>query len=1109
MKIHYLVRSIYSLLFMILASATILSCSDDEIAEKGKYAVKEGVPVTVSLKLGVAESEKVSRGAVSEAEERYVQNLFVIAFSANGEISGKEWYANVNEGEGEGTISQFPMESGAGQTIYAVANVDLGYSTVSQTLSSFTGTHDDFLALTATLRNKTNVDRRIFMMSGQLQNDYGEGTVTVDTEGNFLDITGDAVIPLNRLEARITFNIRVDNSTWKDLEFIPKYYQVEQIPTGTYLIPHDKGTGITNTWDYYTENSFVSMSESNLENTDIVELKNDANGNDFQFEFYVWENRFNPKEEIEEGDDDTEKSENLYALREKHERGKDVTNIDKPGQEYEAGEFKYAHQHSTYVVMYGELTYTDENNKKVTANGYYTVHLGNTGNSAINGENWYNIPELVNNYDTKRNTHYTYTITIAGVNSMDVEVNEEDDQEPRPGMEGDVIIAAKSVELDSHYGRALFTLTKEQIKEGLSWSISTPFQRGIKRLLPEYFQDEDKQVITDETQLEANKPELKTYLNPDNAAYSSLNDYRWIQFVINREAKKDNNDDTNPDIYFAKYPGYGAYKWWSEETNDAKTPAPAFGRTEAYSYPADVECFGGEVKLYDVNQLLNHLYVEAFKEQSDIFDGEGNVTITAFIDEYVYVYDPTEHYYRTPEYVHTNSQDDIADLKLWQKTVNGNPRTLSISNLNAAYSADGNTSWTDTYITFSQAPIYTFYNPNAVSTAWGTESVMETGRLKATGAPTRASSNSMNNGRDNTLAIVPNNSNLQWSAVLNLLESEYGKLQDDYNNIWYACMGRNRDLDGNNIIEKDEIRWYLASIDQLTDLWIGEDALPDAAKLYNVDENVKGNAVTLRHVASSSLFENDNVWVIWAEEGASRGQHHSSSEKNKSINYNGSYYDYRCVRNLGISLDNIDEEAEDYVRVSKGTYNGEEEYYMDVSRLNNNTLRTGVGGNYHLPNHSERTDLNQPSEKFAVLAGNNTAKYLGTNWNNKADSECPEGYRIPNQRELLLLSMYFGENYEEALASILNESEIRDYHNLFMSHNPNQNTEYVSRTDYSFNNYSYVGRNENDREINGNFNGRPGFNYAIPPGGTNSTFRLFNSGDHLPFYIRCVRDVVE
>src|SRR5699024_4261757 len=94
-----------------------------------------------------------------------------------------------------------------------------------------------------------------------------------------------------------------------------------------------------------------------------------------------------------------------------------------------------------------------------------------------------------------------------------------------------------------------------------------------------------------------------------------------------------------------------------------------------------------------------------------------------------------------------------------------------------------------------------------------------------------------------------------------------------------------RDLDGDDVIDADEIRWYLASVDQLTDLWIGEAAIPKA-KLYMNDIDASGveipieNGVTRVHVASSSYHPGttdkptnkpSDPWVIWAEESASRG----------------------------------------------------------------------------------------------------------------------------------------------------------------------------------------------------------------------------------------------
>ena len=73
---------------------------------------------------------------------------------------------------------------------------------------------------------------------------------------------------------------------------------------------------------------------------------------------------------------------------------------------------------------------------------------------------------------------------------------------------------------------------------------------------------------------------------------------------------------------------------------------------------------------------------------------------------------------------------------------------------------------------------------------------------------------------------------LKWTDVLYLDEGEYGRLKDGYKSVWFACLGRNRDLNGDNIVDMNEIRWYLASVDQLTDIFIAEAAVPNA-KLYS------------------------------------------------------------------------------------------------------------------------------------------------------------------------------------------------------------------------------------------------------------------------------------
>ena len=134
---------------------------------------------------------------------------------------------------------------------------------------------------------------------------------------------------------------------------------------------------------------------------------------------------------------------------------------------------------------------------------------------------------------------------------------------------------------------------------------------------------------------------------------------------------------------------------------------------------------------------------------------------------------------------------------------------------------------------------------------------------------------------------------IQWTTVLSRDADDIGigdtpkeeELQPGYRDVWHACMTRNRDLDGDNIIDREEIRWVLASIDELTDLWIGESALPETAHLY------QGDGTYMEHVVSSS-GSYTAPWIIWAEEGASRGQYNDHAD---GVYYKERMRDYQCT----------------------------------------------------------------------------------------------------------------------------------------------------------------------------------------------------------------------
>lgn len=1093
--------------------AILTACADEEIVKT--YNIKEGVPVTVNLKFNVAASAVESRSAQDATVENNVQRLFVIAFKRNGEISGKNYLSAVNSSTGTVTLD---MYSGTGQQIFAVANPNSGVGTLSYEQLDAVTNLDDFKNLYSQLRTdkgetvSLSVERMAFLMCGQLED------IAVDTDGNLVGAASNT-INLERVDARITFNVGVDGSEkgYTNMTFTPKYYRVENIPQGTYLVPREN--------EDYAETmttGYASMQAAGKEYYfDEAKRENDDRS---YFEFYLLENRRQPTEEQkitkEKKDASYSEVQNLYALREKRAKTENKVDETKPGQEYVPGDFVFAPENSTYVTIRGTLSFqhgTDFYNADVT----YTVHLGSTGSDPDS-------EELVNNYDVCRNTHYTYNVTITGVESMRVEVQEER-IETRPGVEGDVIKAGgEVVDLDSHYGRAKFSLTRGDIKAGLSWAISTPFQRGLKVFDRSNYTvngEEDGTVVSDAASLSSGQVEnLKTGL--------SLNDYRWVQFAINQECVLVRDDEGHTDVKvppsaFAKYPGYAAYS----STDLVDEQAPAFGG-EGYHYSGSTAIYSQDVVLYDVNQLLNHLFIEANKSEEqgcDLFlkdggvsyDDDAEVTITAFIDEYVYKYNPTKVYYEIP----TALADDDPDLTLWKDFVNAENRMLHICVKGAQYSPDGNTSWAESVITFSQRPIYTFYDPDSdVSTAWGTEFKNESEdaedgtdkNLPATssalnGITWNKDNNTFDDGRKNTLEVLGQLTNLKWTDVLYLNDGDYGRLKDKYKSVWFACLGRNRDLDGDNIVDQDEIRWYLASVDQLTDIFIAEAAVPNA-KLYS--QNATSASVPKEHVISStyhtiSLDENNKItmdpWIIWAEEGASRGVYGSSGDVPSYL------HTYRCLRNLGLSLNDKDSDLDDYVKSSHnldGSYyttdrrvtvgNGTvtyKEVFIDLSRLEPNTLRAALTGGI-LPQNKERDDNNRPYRKFAVLVSaeddrwnssytNTSGLYPNggtTPWTSVWDSEengnpCPEGYRAPNLRELMLMYTTYPDLFENAFGG--------------------QYSFYLCKTGFSFDGWP------------GYTDGRPGFVYIYESSADYGNLKLlqgWESGNGGK--VRCVRDVI-
>ena len=917
---------------------TFTSCKD-EFFKYDDTKVVEGLPASIILGFESQENTIVTRAERDSIYENRVDNIYVFIFDSQGNVHKRKFctlgdglsYTDDSFNKGKLQINTTSLNNAK---IVGIANV----SVQGVTSTAYSITQEDLEAvhslqeleeMVMTMTDNSVERYAIFMMTGfaKHKDENGNWVTSVTIPGTEDgQATLDCTLQLERTDAKVKFVVATENpdpTNYKDFSFSPRSWVVKRVPSQTYILPQSAGDCLERPFEVITR--------------DETNSKLDAGGS---FVFYMPENRKTPKISI------TEIENAGYALREKWE--KEDTQGDKI--------FTNANDNSTYVEITGLLSYYNADGQNTNADVRFIVHLGDPNE---NGDGSYD----VNNYNTNRNTFYTYNIKIRGVNDIKVEV--EQDNEVRPGYEGDVVDTEKRAFIfDSHYDRCLIELNPSSLPaegEGdIYWSINTPFSRGVH-------------TVTD-AEVEEN-----------------LRDYRWIKFAVNAEYGV-------PEEQYVKYPGDQNYNDpypFSGQGNNK--PSPYYsgeGHSAGRSYVLDRDYDSANARLLDINQLMKYLR-ELQKAKID-----RDIAITVFVDENLYFRHPTDETY--PE----------TGRSLWKLTSDKEDRILYLVIQKPQYSDDGNSSVVKAEYSFRQRTIRTIYNVDHpdLQTAWGLESVMETKRLPS-GEEYNNQANDTRNGRNNCLRWLVGKT---WTKVVNTSGDGY-VLKEPYNNAAFACMLRNRDLNGDNIIDDREVRWYLASIDQLTDIFLGEYALDEQSRLYPSNAADRENMVRWHYVSSSYNNVKDNKpWVLWAEEGASKGTY---SDSNGQM---GGLYNYRCVRNLGIDFEHPEEVPQDLVQVKEET-NGY--VLIDMSFMNSKARRSSYVTK--LPNHNEREDVNRPYSKFRVHKDCFATPYKvhdGSPWvgqNHKAWVEeinkqnweyyqtvdpSPIGYRIPNQREFLIMT---------------------------------------------------------------------------------------------------------
>lgn len=229
--------------------------------------------------------------------------------------------------------------------------------------------------------------------------------------------------------------------------------------------------------------------------------------------------------------------------------------------------------------------------------------------------------------------------------------------------------------------------------------------------------------------------------------------------------------------------------------------------------------YPGDANALNVFQLLAQVYDESTYTEK----GNSEVYYTCFIDEYYY-----------------------AD-KSWPEYVDKDPRIMLIAN-NLDVSADGKSIYAKVAYSISQRSITTFYTTDYIYPgtgklvkAFGTEIIDEEELYDI-----RFNNNDYRgfNGQSDWDAWGSAKASNEWQGWYQDMKHAEGK-QPLYTSVARACMSRNRDLNGDGNIQDNEIRWYLAGVDQYRALFFGQNALaPDAylikrSELDDIDKEYK------------------------------------------------------------------------------------------------------------------------------------------------------------------------------------------------------------------------------------------------------------------------------
>lgn len=1014
----------------------------DELIISGQTDGPEGLPATVTVSLAANDMNIQSR-ALTDEQMRTVNDLWIGIYSATtGELTGSMSPREIGKVIGTHEAQEITVSAKSGRSyIVAVANSirNLGITDNEELSESLKGndqwtyhpryllsdllekadTWEKFKSISAALfiSNEVSLYTANMVMSGVYYKETSSDPIGGwASEPESVYISGgttklDGAIHLRSVYSHITFNVRAGEHTYIDgnkneitekITFEPLSWQVYNVPAICYLKEQEHNSAdisttllsesgmTTHTGSY--DNTVASPNFENIQGEDGPEEDG------YTFNFYMYENKHEAIGEV-----------NDYEEREKEYKNGDGSNTgiyvslcpDSDTPDVESG--KNVNNFATYVELKAHVTYTanDDAGNVTTRSGYptYTIHLG-----YIDGATDFNV---------NRHTKYTYNVTINGVDKIRVEAKADDGSEDEPGAEGHVTDAQRIYELDAHFGVFNIKLSNKD-RTSLNYRIRAPYGDDVTIL--------DSYLTAD--------PDNQTWLDPAN---ENNKFFKWIHFKP--VATKDEHVLA---VYRTSKSG--------EDNDDAL-------RMDLNTLKTKVQQNEG-IKLAKIHPL-------------DTSNGDPNDTTkywyTVFVDEYVYEDSSDETGGNWVNYV--NKEDRAVWLSLAPTDISKDAESMYSNATYLIHQKSIMTYYSETNLSSNETAL----GVELVNENYG-QNLIWTADFKPTYNGTQAWSDV--NGRWNTMQYLGNKTNgMYWQTYANITKSDErfyirscyspaitnrqlenkeenyallystnplsgtdyatsgGKL-DNNNYAWYnigtvapnpdksyyeimeACLMRNRDENGDGVIDNEELKWYLPTSGKYLRLVLGESGFSVTNRLMNYSAfnfTTRGyNEWQRFHYATS------NQKMIWAEESTSLSEIYVYN----STSYDATWdrpsvpWQIRCVRNLGTNLSaNVPHDEP----VELAYQHNESERKIVPAYYNDNVKRQPVTDvlTTHLINDLANrlaTDGFEYYERDIYINSASESTSYHNNWGTQYSTVCSQfnksdetPWRVPNQKELTIM----------------------------------------------------------------------------------------------------------